>query len=237
MRFKSCLLVIVYERWQETAALHGGVAVVGSPAHGVRLARFIDMSAGEGSMDKRQLVVAAAVVALLNGGCGDSPITGPTVASIAAPDSAASTHGATTEFEEFQFSPTIRVPAPCLGGGTFVITGTVSGWARITTTPNGQVHLMEKWDFSQLTGSHGGSTWTAAPGSGEMFSFNNLPGVGGTGTPVSGVVHQGRSRFIADGEAPDVFFIHRFRILRLPSGEFQFRRVETEVAEIQCVGA
>jgi hypothetical protein len=40
----------------------------------------------------------------------------------------------------------------------FVITGTVSGWGRITTTPNGQVQLMEKWDFSQLTGSHGGRT-------------------------------------------------------------------------------
>jgi hypothetical protein len=188
-------------------------------------------------MDRRQLMVAVAASGLLTAGCGDTLPTMPTPAGVTAHESVGSTHGATTELEEFQFSPTIPVPAPCLGGGTFVITGTVSGWARITTTPNGQVQLMEKWDFSQLTGTHGGHTWTAAPGSGEMFSFNNLPGVGGTGTPVSGVVHQGRSRFVADGDGPDVFFVHRFRILRLPSGEFQFTRLETELAEIQCVGA
>jgi hypothetical protein len=186
------------------------------------------------------LLTAVVAAALVTGGCEGRLPTAPdrmpaVSASATAPPS---THGgsATTEFVEFTFNPTINVPAPCLGVGLFVITGTVQGWARITTAPNGQVHLVERWDFSQLTATFGTDTWRAAPGSGEMFQFNNLPGVGGTGAPVAGVVHQGRTRFIADGDAPDVFFVHRFRILRLPNGEFQFTRMETEIAEIACIG-
>jgi hypothetical protein len=171
------------------------------------------------------------LIAVLSVRCAEAPPTEPTLVTPEAP----LLSGATTNRVEFQFlfgGPAgIGFNAPCLGG-ILVIRGLVTGWAQITQTPNGHTHITEHWDFTQLTASLGADSWSAAPGAGEMFSFNLPP----LGAAAIRVVHNGRSRFIADGDRPDVFFIHRFHVLRLPSGEFLFTRPETEFAEIQCIG-
>jgi hypothetical protein len=175
--------------------------------------------------------VLVLLVAVAGVGCADAP---PTAATLATLETSLLSR-ATTERVEFQFlfggAAGIGIPAPCLGG-IFVISGLVTGWAQITETPNGQTHITEHWDFSQLEATLGQDTWNAAPGAGEMFSFN-LPTVGSAAVRV---VHNGRSRFINNGDGPDVFFVHRFNVLRLPSGEFLFTRPETEFVEIQCIG-
>jgi hypothetical protein len=80
---------------------------------------------------RTHLWTAVVAAALVTGGCeGRAPTAPDSMPAVSGSVSALSTThggGATTELVEFAFNPTINVPAPCLGGGLFVITGTVQG--------------------------------------------------------------------------------------------------------------
>jgi hypothetical protein len=126
-------------------------------------------------------------------------------------------------------APGIPAPSSCLGG-TFFINGTISGWSQSVVDPNGTVHFTEHIDFSQLVASFGSRTWTAQPGSHEIWSgkFSLV------GDPKQVVVHEGRTRFLADdGQGPKMMFIHRIHRLVLPSGELQHH---IEKLEAVCIG-
>jgi hypothetical protein len=176
--------------------------------------------------------------ALLVVGCETAP-TAPDALSAAELSDAVSTSAdqavhskATKNRQDFQQTipaPGIPAPSPCLGG-TFFINGTISGWSQSVLDPNGTLHFTEHIDFSQLVASFGDRTWTAQPGSHEIWSgkFSVV------GDPEEVVVHEGRTRFLADdGQGPKMMFIHRIHRRVLPGGELQHHNTSMEAV---CIG-
>lgn len=143
--------------------------------------------------------------------------------------------GATVTREEWGpeavlFNP----PAPCLGEGARLdITGTISGWDLIVERADGSIHLTEYVDFTNLVGTFDGHTWTAGPGSHEMWSINWPPDV--PLSPVNGrqTTHVGNTVFRAEDGTPDLKFVHQIHLVRLPSGELHTLRV---ILEVYCIG-
>jgi hypothetical protein len=152
-----------------------------------------------------------------------------------APTAPASEPGApsfvvTRDRQEFSQPVVIPVPSPCLGG-TFTVAGTISGWFQVIVTPNGHVQVTEHIDFSQLTASFDGRSWTAQPGSVEIWSRSLAP----LGDAARVVVHEGRTRFVADdGAGPGIMFVHRIHQLRLPNGDVLINDI---VFEAFCRGS
>jgi hypothetical protein len=172
-----------------------------------------------------KLFVSLVVTSLVAAGC-DAPPTAPAVdqLSVTASDAVMSARG------HFQFQANIPAPSPCLGG-IFRITGTITGWFQDVVNPNGRGHTIEHLDFSNLTGTFGGRTWQSQPGSVEIWSVHISP----PGETASVVVHEGRTRFVADDAAdPDILFVHRIHQLELPTGELHLNNVSGEAF---CVGA
>lgn len=172
------------------------------------------------------LALAAAFVA-----CDESAqLTEPAVEEAAAPSFSAS-NAATTTRESFSFpfgGPPIA--APCLGLDELVITGTVSGWIQETTTSNGHVHLNERIDFTDLTASGGGRSWTAGPGAHEIWSVN----LGIPGDHALNVTHEGRSLFVGLDGAPDIRLVHR--IHQVLTAELEFVVNEITALSVECIG-
>ena len=179
----------------------------------------------------RKAVPVPLLLVLLAVGCGEAL---PTGSGLETDDVALSMHadGATTIFQEFSFTPPngIPVPAPCLGE-TFLVTGTITGWARIVITPNGHVTVHEQTDFTGTIATSGGDTWVAAPGAHELFTFAFNIGPDGAAEVT---VHEGHSRYVSQGDQPDVRFVHRIHRVWLPSGELQWNRVTFEGL---CIGS
>jgi hypothetical protein len=172
-----------------------------------------------------KLFVSLVVTGLVATGC-DAPPTAPAVDQVSVAPSATvmSARG------DFQFQANIPAPSPCLGG-IFRITGTITGWFQDVVDPNGRGHTIEHLDFSNLTGTFDGRTWQSQPGSVEIWSVHISP----PGDAASLVVHEGRTRFVADDDAdPNILFVHRIHQLRLPSGEIQLNNV---TGGAFCVGA
>ena len=166
-----------------------------------------------------RLFVGLVVTSLLAAGC-DAPPTAPEVDPLSVAPSAT----VMSDRIDFQFQANIPAPSPCLGG-TFRITGTITGWAQQVVNPNGRVHTVEHLDFSHLTGTFDGRTWQSQPGSVEIWSVHISP----PGDAASLIVHEGRTRFVADDPAdPDIMFVHRIHRLRLPSGQLQLNEVTGE---------
>lgn len=158
------------------------------------------------------------VIILLGAGCD----AGPTAPASAAPSTP--TFSVTGVRQPFQGTAGFSAPAPCLGGD-ITITGPVSGWYQVLHTPTGTTEYTEYDDFSQLTASLGGETWTARPGSHEIWS-ESLPPVGDATRKVT---HEGRTGFDpVDGEGPSLFFVHRIHGVLLPSGDLHFYNVTFE---------
>ena len=172
-----------------------------------------------------KLFVSLVVTGLVAAGC-DAPPTAPAVdqLSVTTSDAVTSARG------DFQFQANIPAPSPCLGG-TFQITGTITGWFQEVVNPNGRVHIIEHLDFSNLTGTFGGRTWQSQPGSVEIWSVHISP----PGETASVVVHEGRTRLVADDPAdPDIMFVHRIHQLELPTGELHLNNSSFEAF---CIGA
>lgn len=159
---------------------------------------------------------------------GDVP-TAPTLKPEAVSLSEAG-NGATTEREDWgPFPVTIRPPAPCLGDGVrLVITGSISGWDLITSTPTGKTHIAERIDMTQLSATHGGHTWTAAPGSHEIWSFMIAPG------GMANRIHVGNTMFTSETTDLKLKFVHRIHVQIHPDGS---REILRNIFEVQCVGA
>lgn len=130
------------------------------------------------------------------------------------------------------FSQNVAIPVPsqCLGG-TLLVTGTISGWFQNVATPNGHLKVTEHIDFSQLTASFDGKTWSARPGSHEIWSNSFPPG----GDAASVIVHEGRTRFHPDdGEGTNLVFVHRIHRVFTPAGEFVVNNV---LGQAFCYGS
>lgn len=174
------------------------------------------------------LVLALGVVTV---GCDDPAPTNPAPESVAAPAFSADA-AATTERETFVFPDVTLVPdATCLDlGEDLPITGSVSGWIQTTTTSDGRVHVSERLDFTDLTASAGGHTWTAGPGAHEVWSVN----LGVPGEYALNVTHEGHSRFVGLDGAPDFLLVHRIHQVLTPGLELVVNEI-TGLA-VQCVG-
>lgn len=171
-----------------------------------------------------KLFIGLVVTGLGAAGC-DAP-TAPAVDQLSVAPSAT----VTSDRGDFQFQANIPAPSPCLGG-TFQITGTITGWFQDVVNLNGRVNTIEHLDFSNLTGTFAGRTWQSQSGSVEIWSVHISP----VGDAASVVVHEGRTRFVADDPGdPDIMFVHRIHQLRLPSGEIQLNNVSGEAF---CIAA
>jgi hypothetical protein len=163
---------------------------------------------------------------LLAAACSGGAPAGLTVAGPSALASAplAST---TVDRRTFQRAANVMAPSQCLGG-TFRITGTITGWVQTVVNPEGHLVFTQHADFSRLTATLGTDSWSADPGSHEIWSESLTPAGSGTVT-----VHEGRSRFTSSTGAPDVLFVHRIHRLWLPDGENQLNDVTFEA---ECYG-
>lgn len=120
------------------------------------------------------------------------------------------------------------VPAPCLGGPIH-ITGSISGWWQANLTSSGQEGYQEYDDFSNLTATQGVQTWTAEPGSHEIWE-NNFSIVDG-GTYV--LVHEGRTRFLSNDGAATLLFRHSIHNVWNPDGTMEVGNV---TGQAYCLG-
>jgi hypothetical protein len=182
------------------------------------------MAVSERTLAFAGCAIAATIAAACDAPSAPSP--SPTVLTAAA--RAGEDSGATVMRQEFSMTLTIPAPATCLGGGTLLITGPMTGWANVVRGPNGRVHVNEYLDFSGLTATLDSRKWRASPGAHEIWNFS-LP----TGPGAHVLVHEGHSRFVAADSAPDLRFVHRIRRHRLPGGELHR---SWDSLDVQCLG-
>ena len=171
--------------------------------------------------------LALALTGLLTVGCMEptaDPV-GPTATEADAPRGSAR---ATVELEEFTFAVPFVLPVACLN--SFVqASGTISGWVRTVTRPDGSGHVTEFWDASDVQLQLGDQVWTAGPGSTEMFVSNLTEG------GVERVFHHQAAMIFRGGDGrPDLQLFHQLHIMHLPGAEEPV--VKENEFYIRCVG-
>jgi hypothetical protein len=138
--------------------------------------------------------------------------------------------GATSALVDFGPIPVaFTVASPCLDG-TVLVSGSFSGWDRIVTRPDGSIHITERIDVSNVTLRLGDQLWTAGPNASEIFVKNFPPGLGFG--DIRQAEHVGVVIFRADDGRPELRFVHRIHIVRLPSGEVQVNR---QILDVLCI--
>jgi len=165
---------------------------------------------------------------LLTASCSGGSPAATTIAGPSAMGPAPQAATAAVDRRTFQRSVNVMAPSVCLGG-TFRITGTITGWVQTVVDPQGHMVFTQHADFSQLTATLGSDVWSADPGSHEIWSESLTP----PGEAATVSVHEGHSRFTSSTGAPDVLFVHRIHRLWLPGGEFQLNDVTFEAV---CYG-
>ena len=109
-----------------------------------------------------------------------------------------------------------------------MISGNISGRDLITSTPTGKTPIANWIDMSQLSATFGGHTWTAAPGSHEIWSFMINPG------GMANRVHVGNTMFTSASTDLKLKFVHCIHVKIHPGGT---REVLRDIFEVQCVGS
>lgn len=177
--------------------------------------------------DRATLAAALAVaVGVLATGCDRQP-TSPAVARAGvAADAAIVTGKVPFTFYANAYPPAV---ADCLGGPIHFF-GPVSGWWEAHLTSSGQEGYQEYDDFSNLTATQGSQTWTAAPGSHEIWAENFPIGTAGMAAVL---VHEGSTRFLSNDGAPTLLFRHSIHVLERPDGTIEHDNVTVEV---ECLG-
>lgn len=175
-------------------------------------------------------LAAASCGAMLFAACsGELPASrsplGPTAVNpVASSDAsvASSTAGATASLVEFGPIP-IRFPlfSSCLGDRV-LISGAFSGQNRFVTMPDGSMHLTQLIDVSHVTIALGDTVWTPGLAAHETFIINEGQSE-----------HVGKVVFRADGDRPELRFVHTIHMVRLPGGELQVNR---QILDVLCVG-
>lgn len=170
------------------------------------------------------LAVAAALAAC------DSSTTEP--AETSATDLALSSASAAVVHTEFPVNVNFSVYSACLDARV-TLSGTAWWSVRTVTRPDGSRHITILMDVTGPTISSGGSVWTANPGASEMF-VRNVPAGGVVGPDDRQTEHQGTVIYRSADGRPDLRFVHRIHVVRLPdSGEVQLNH---SIFEIVCVG-
>jgi hypothetical protein len=169
--------------------------------------------------------VAAALVAC------DTSATGPGESSSSA--LGLSSGRATVAVEEFPVNvDNYRFYSACLNG-VVALSGTAWWTRRTVTLPDGSVNITVKMDVSDPKILFGGSVWTANPGASEMFIHHVPPG-GTAFVHDQQLEHQGTVIYKSEDGRPDLRFIHRIHIVRLPgSNEVHLNH---SIFAIVCVG-
>jgi hypothetical protein len=166
------------------------------------------------------LAVAAALAAC------DSSTTGPAEPSALRPPAAA-----TSAHDEFEIDVNFEVYSVCLDAWV-ILQGTALWSVHTVTKPDGSRHINLKMDVSGPTITSGGSVWTANPGASEMF-VRNIPAGGTIGADDRQTEHQGTVIYRSADGRPDLRFVHRIHLVRLPgSDEVQLNH---SIFEIVCV--
>jgi hypothetical protein len=163
------------------------------------------------------LVVVAALAAC------DRTTTGPNEA-----DGLRASANATATLTEFPVNVNFSFFSVCLNARV-TLSGTAYWSIREVVRDDGGRHLTILMDVSGPTISSGGSVWTASPGALEMF-VRNFPAGSNLEQQLE---HQGTVIYrSADGQ-PDLRFVHRIHLVRMPDGTLQ---LNDNLFEIVCVG-
>lgn len=133
---------------------------------------------------------------------------------------------------EFPINVNFQFYSECLNARV-TLSGTAWWSVRTVTKPDGSRHITIRMDVSGPTISSGGSVWTANPGAFEMF-VRNVPAGGTVGVDDRQTEHQGTVIYRSADGRPDLRFVHRIHLVRLPgSDEVQLYH---SIFEIVCVG-
>jgi hypothetical protein len=185
---------------------------------------------------RRIIALLAFVAGGILAGCSDVPSNGPpaTLLAPAVPSADAAFVGRIPFTEPGVVFPPLD--APCLNlGESLTITGTISGWYQLTQTSLGHQHWQEYDDFTGLTASGGGRTWSAGPGAHEIWS-ENLPATDeGYGETAYDIVHEGRSPFVGPDGTTQFILVHRIHQVLTPGLDLVVDNVSA--LKVQCVGS
>jgi hypothetical protein len=139
---------------------------------------------------------------------------------------------AAVTLNEFPVNVNFQFFAQCLNG-MVTLSGTAYWSVRTVVKPDGSRHITLLMDVSGPTISSGGSVWTATPGASEMF-IRNIPAGGIQGVDDRQTEHQGTVIYKSADGRPDLRFVHRIHLVRLPgTGEIQ---INHNIFETVCVG-
>ena len=166
------------------------------------------------------LAVAAALAAC------DSSTTGPAEPSALRPSARATSHQS-----EFPVDVNFQTYSVCLDAPV-TISGTAWWSVHTVTKPDGSLHINLKMDVSNPTISSEGSVWTANPGASEMF-VRNVPAGGIVGVDDQQTEHQGTVIYRSADGRPDLRFVHRIHLVRLPGSDDV--QLNHSIFEIVCV--
>lgn len=176
---------------------------------------------------KRMLIKPLALAALV-AAC-DAGTTEPTTPTDLRPSASA---GATTEFTQFNTSVFFRPYASCFDAQVLV-SGPITFSVWTVTRPDGGRHITQILDVSNVTITYDGAVWTAGPNASEMF-VRNVPAGGTIGLDEQQIEHQGTVIFRSPEGRPDLLFVHRIHLVRLPDGDTQ---LNYNIFEINCIAA
>lgn len=180
------------------------------------------------------LAVAAAALAA---GCTETAPTGPTAERKSSPSAFASSNAAVTSLVTFSLpAPPIQMIVACVGSdNTLRVQGTWNGWARITETANGHLHITEHVDWSEVRiVSAGGRTWMPGPGAHESFTFNLPATADDRDESAHNLMHSMHGKFLGQDGAPDLQVSHSWHQLVGP--DRVLRRNEFVAFSADCVG-
>jgi hypothetical protein len=139
---------------------------------------------------------------------------------------------ATSTLAEFPVNVNFQFFSACLNAPV-MLSGTAYWSVRTVVKPDGSRHLTILMDVSGPTLSSGGSVWTAHEGASEMF-VRNIPAGGVLGVDDQQTEHQGTVIYKSADGRPDLRFLHRIHLVRLPgTDEVQ---INHNIFGVVCVG-
>lgn len=180
----------------------------------------------------RRAIPATLALLFVAAACSETPTelprsshAAPGPASAAAASATASSQGALTVRDAFDWDVEIPLAAPCLGfSQPLQLAGTWHVRYSANRTPRGQVHYAEHLDYSDVpivpvTGD--GPTWKPVPGASESIVLK-FPGEEGSADVRR---HEFHARYRSQDGLPDLRVFHRIRYLRGPDGEVRHQDV------------
>lgn len=180
----------------------------------------------------RRAIPAALALLFVAAACSETPtelprssLAPPGSASAAAASSTATSQGALTVRDTYDWDVEIPVTASCLGlSQPLQLAGTWHVRYSANRTPRGQVHYAEHLDYSDVPivpVAVDGPTWMPVPGASESIVLK-FPGEEGSAEVRR---HEFHARYLSQDGLPDLRVFHRIRILVGPDGGVRHREV------------